>query len=79
MRLLQNWRQSWRWISTQSLLFIGAIQTIAAVVPHPVSMKVLTGATIGAAVIGAVGRVIDQGPREIPPPPEPDEHAAEGR
>lgn len=69
--LIPNWRSSWRWISTQALLFIGAIQTIAVAVPHPVSMKVLTGATIAAAVVGAVGRVIDQGPPEGPPEMDP--------
>lgn len=70
MKLIPNWRSSWRWVSTQALLFIGAIQTIAVVIPHPISMQVLTGATIAAAVVGAVGRVVDQGPREA----EPDAH-----
>lgn len=74
MRLLVNWRDSWKWFSTQALLAIGALNGVAvAAIPFtPHAMKVVAGTSLAAAIVGAVGRVIDQGPREIPP--EPMEH-----
>ena len=76
MRLLSNWRESWKWISTQSLIAIGGINAVAlAAAPFtPYGMKVAAGASLAAAVIGAVGRVIDQGPAEQPPGGVEDEY-----
>lgn len=72
MKLIYNWKDSWKWISQQMLLGIGALNGVAvAAVPFtPHAMKVVAGTSLAAAIIGAVGRVIDQGPAEIPAPPE---------
>lgn len=72
MKLLANWRDSWKWISTQSLITVGAINAVAvAATPFtPYAMKVVAGSSLVAAIIGAIGRVVEQGPPEVPAPPE---------
>ncbi len=69
MRLIGNWKDSWKWLSQQMLVTIGGVNAIAmAAVPFtPYAMKVVAGASLAAAIVGAVGRVVDQGPKEMPP------------
>ena len=72
MKLIHNWRDAWKMFSVQALIFIGAVQGILAVLsPEALAMPLPgTGVTWGAlgatltvtaAVIGALGRIIDQG------------------
>lgn len=71
-RLISNWREAWKMISVQALLAIGGLQGIIAVLsPEALAASIPgtgvtwgalgTAMTVSAAVIGAVGRIIDQG------------------
>lgn len=71
MRLIENWRQSWKMISMIALSAIAGLQSVIAVMPEamltePVPVlgisyvQVLVRLTILAAIIGAVGRVLKQ-------------------
>lgn len=63
--LVNNWRQGWRWFSNLALGAIVAINTtplppeVLAVLPPDTQSKV----TIGLAVLGIVGRFINQAKR----------------
>lgn len=72
MKLIHNWRDAWKMFSVQALLLIGGIQGVLAVLSEAtLQQKILgtdvTWAALGAAlsvsvaVIGALGRIIDQG------------------
>jgi hypothetical protein len=73
MTLIPNWRKWYRMFSVQALLVIGAIQSVLMVVGAGAlagAMPFLNGftwgdflstLTIATAVLGAIGRVIDQG------------------
>ncbi len=78
MNLIPNAGNWYKMISVQMLLVIGAIQAILGVLPEATLATVLYGdvtvatigkwATIAAAAIGAVGRVIDQNLASTPQP-----------
>lgn len=72
MKLIDNWRSAWRLFSVQALALIAFAQTVLAVVPPQYLNEkiaftdttyggVLVALTIAAAVIGGLGRLIDQG------------------
>lgn len=71
MTLIENWRKAYKMFSVQALAVIAAAQAILAVVPAdklalhvPFTgtsyAELLVGLSIAAAVLGAVGRLIDQ-------------------
>jgi len=75
MKLIDNWRSAWKLFSVQALAVIAFAQTVLAVVPPEyLNVKiaftdttyggVLVALTIAAAVIGGLGRLIDQGSSE---------------
>lgn len=78
MTLIPNAGCWYKMISVQALLFIGALQAILGVLPPEALAVVLYGevtvatigkwATIAAAAVGAVGRVIDQQLATTPQP-----------
>lgn len=72
MKLIHNWREAWKMFSVQALIFIGAVQGILAVLSPEALAAAVPGTgvtwgslgaamTVAAAVIGAVGRIVDQG------------------
>ncbi len=73
MNLIPNWRKWYRMFSVQALLVIGGIQgvaavlsteTLAGVIPFTVSFtwgSLVASMTVTAAILGAVGRLVDQG------------------
>lgn len=72
MKLIENWRSWYRMFSVQALLFIAGLQSILAVLPGDAQdsrlpfidlsyREVGVSLTIAAAVLGMLGRMIDQG------------------
>ncbi len=72
MKLIHNWRDAWKMFSVQALIFIGAVQGILAVLSEDTLQQKILGTdttwgalaaalTVIVAVIGALGRIIDQG------------------
>ena len=66
MKLIDNWRQAWRWFSVQSMLIAGAIQTTWLTLPADLKDTIPVGWVLGVAVavlvLGVIGRLIDQTP-----------------
>lgn len=64
MKLVQNWKQSWRWFSVQSMVVAGSIQGAWSVIPDgmrsSIPANVVQAVTIALLVLGVVGRLVDQ-------------------
>ena len=64
MRLVENWKQCWKWFSIHALLIAGVLPTVWATLPPdlkayiPPSIMGLITAVV--AVSGVVGRLTDQ-------------------
>lgn len=77
MNLIPNAREWYKMISVQMLILIGSIQAVVALLPQETLDAVIAGtftygdlgkwATIAAAAVGAIGRVIDQNLGTTPP------------
>ena len=72
MKLIDNWKKWYRMFSVQALLFIGALQSVLAALSPDALAALIPGTavtwgafgaalTVLAAVVGAVGRLVDQG------------------
>lgn len=73
MKLIDNWQRWYRMFSVQMLLLAGAIQSVLAVLTPEQAAGIVpfttattwaglgAGVTIVVAVLGAVGRLVDQG------------------
>lgn len=73
LQLIANWRSAWRMFSVQALAFIAFAQGVLAVLPASALYAtvpfaagttwndLLVALTIAAAVLGGLGRLIDQG------------------
>ena len=82
MKLIPNASKWYRMFSVQALIVIAAIQSVVAAVPAEYLLQPVPGSssltwhslsfglTLAAAVVGAVGRVVDQG-GSVTPPTEP--------
>lgn len=78
MKLIHNWRAAWRMFSVQALAAIAALQLAAASAPRGVMelpVPLMGGATyadalgwltFAAAIVGGIGRLIDQGTADNP-------------
>ena len=79
MNLIPNAREWYKMISVQALVVIGSIQAVLALLPPETLTAVVDGtatwadigkwASIAAAAVGAIGRVIDQNLGSEPPAP----------
>ncbi|CAH0198087.1 hypothetical protein SRABI106_01465 [Rahnella aquatilis] len=64
MRLVENWKQCWKWFSIHALLIAGVLPSVWATLPPdlkayiPPSIMGLITAVV--AVSGVVGRLTDQ-------------------
>ena len=69
MSIVTDWRASLKWFSVQAFIAVGIIQSAWLTVPDDVKLmipeKYVIGLTIFLAVMGAVGRLIDQKPKVI--------------
>lgn len=68
MKLVDDWKDSWKWISTHCMLFAATVQGVWASLPddmrESLPQSVVSGLTIAILILGVLGRLIDQ-PRKI--------------
>lgn len=66
--LVDNARSAYRWFSVQAMIVAGAIQAAWMVLPEDMRASIppgiVQGATIVLLVLGVVGRLVDQTPKE---------------
>ena len=64
MKLVTDWRASLKWFSVQAFIAVGVIQSAWLTVPEDVKFmipeKYVIGLTIFLALVGAIGRLVDQ-------------------
>ena len=64
MKLVDNWRNCWRWFSTQAMVGAGAVQGAWLFVPDDLRSTIppqwLQGITIALMVMGVAGRLVKQ-------------------
>lgn len=70
MKLVSNWRASWKWASMHAMAAALAIQAAWVAIPselqalvHPLIAHVMTAFLL---VAGIVGRLVDQAPKSAP-------------
>ena len=65
MKLVPDWRRAWRWFSMQAMAVSAALQAAWLGLPPDLKSRLpvewLPALAIAVLVLGAVGRVIDQG------------------
>jgi hypothetical protein len=66
--MISNWKSAWRWFSVQAMALQGAAASAWLMVPDDMRAAVppdmlATGAVV-LAVLGIMGRLVDQGSRE---------------
>ena len=64
MKLIDDWRQSWKYFSVHALVIAGAIPPVWAEYPDLKSLipaGYMGLATVLVALCGLIGRVVDQG------------------
>ena len=64
MKLVSDWRECWRWFSTQAMALAGAIQGAWVLLPDDmkasIAPSIVSGITLTLLVFGIVGRLVDQ-------------------
>lgn len=65
MRLVEDARKAWKWISVQAMALAGAIQVAWLSIPDDmkasIPAKYVTVLTLGLLVLGIAGRLVKQG------------------
>lgn len=65
MRLVDDFKQGWRWFSVQAMALALAIQGAWEVIPDDMKASIppalVTYTTLGLLVLGIVGRLVKQG------------------
>jgi hypothetical protein len=64
MKLVEDWKKSWRWFCMQSfalatglqLSYLGLPAQMQTLIPAPIVLKI----TIAILILGAIGRLVDQ-------------------
>lgn len=68
LKLVDNWRNWWKWLSMHAMIGATAIQGAWMQVPEDMKQHVpaylVSGATIALLVLGIVGRLIKQPEKE---------------
>ena len=66
MKLVENAKQAWRWISVQCMFGAGVLTAVWENMPSDLKTHIpptlVTGITIGLLVLGIAGRLIKQEP-----------------
>lgn len=64
MKMVDDWRAALKWFSVQAFVAVGVIQSAWLTVPDDVKAMVpesfVIGLTIFLALVGAIGRLVDQ-------------------
>lgn len=76
MKLVQDWKQAWRWSSVHAMSAAAAVQGGWVALPDDmrrhIPLAVASAVTIGLLILGVVGRLRDQSPAAMPKPHVPD-------
>lgn len=68
MKLVDNWRSSWKWFSMQCMGAAGAIQTTWALLSDDMKASIpshwVAYLTIAILALGGIGRIISQTPKQ---------------
>lgn len=66
MRLVDNWKQGWKWVSVHALAVAGVLPATWESLPHrwqdAVPLSAVATATAITAAVGIIGRLVDQQP-----------------
>ena len=64
MKLVQDWREAWKWFSVQALVTIAALPMIWSALPADTKALVPNGwepwIFFALAIAGVIGRLVDQ-------------------
>ena len=64
MKLIDEWRQAWRWFSMQAMVLVAAIQAGWAAIPDDLKAhfppRLITILSIGLLFFGIGGRLVSQ-------------------
>jgi len=64
MKLIPNWKKSWRMVSVQAMALAGSIQGAWMFIPEDmkasISPNIVQGVTVALLVLGIAGRMVDQ-------------------
>lgn len=67
-KLVDNWRQSWRWYSQQAFAAAGALQGTWMMVPDDLKSRapdnIVNWVTLAILTLGFIGRYIPQGDKD---------------
>lgn len=70
MKLVDNAKQAWRWVSVQCMFGAGILQAVWENMPADLKTHIpptlVTGITIGLLVLGIAGRLVKQTPPACP-------------
>lgn len=71
MKLVDDWRQGWRWFSVQAMVVAGAIQGAWLFIPGDMKASIpdtwVKALTLTLLVLGIAGRLVQQAPQEPTP------------
>lgn len=64
MKLIPNWKKSWRMVSVQAMALAGSIQGAWMFIPEDmkssISPNIVQGVTVALLILGIAGRMVDQ-------------------
>ena len=70
MTLIADWKQSWRWFSTQvpalNIAFLGTWSALPQKFQDALPLPWVIGIAAGLIVLGVIGRLIDQPTKAAP-------------
>lgn len=65
LKLVENWKEGWKWISTNSMVLVITILSSWGAMPEAfqqaVPLPVLMWVAVAVLVLGVIGRFVDQG------------------
>ena len=64
MRLVKDWKKSWKWFSVNAMVWAVAIQGSWAFIPDDMKASLpdglVTASTVTLLALGVIGRLVDQ-------------------
>lgn len=71
MKLVENWREAYKWVSVHCMVVAGAIQGAWVYIPEDMKANVphhlINGLTVALMVLGVVGRIKKQAKDDVDP------------
>lgn len=65
IRLVEDWKQAWKWLSINCMALAAAVQGAWLYIPEDMRQsipnKYITGVTFALMVLGVLGRLVRQG------------------